>query len=343
VIPGPVDYPTLAPLTSGDALAGGAFVVAVDDTVTAGRLLRFRVDFTATGGFYSRDTVELICGVPTVVAADGASSGIGQWTTSTWGIVAGDPGHPSRYFADSPPGPYLSGANNPLTHIATLNLSAGVHAYALYDARWQFQSDYDCGLIEASLDGAAWTPVAATGSSRGRSVSGGTQPAGQPVYDGARNLWRGERADLSAFTGTLGGAVRLRYRVLANTSTQLAGLDFDSLRVVVYDPAAQPTPVAVGDGALPARLELAAPAPDPVRGPARFAFALPAAGAVRLELFDLQGRRIATLAEMTLSAGHHVRNWDGRDARGHSVPAGVYLARLSGAVGAATRRFVVLR
>ncbi|MEK7331282.1 MAG: M14 family metallopeptidase, partial [Candidatus Eisenbacteria bacterium] len=47
VFPGAVTYPTLAPLTSGDALAGGAFLVAVDDTVTAGRLLRFRVDFTA--------------------------------------------------------------------------------------------------------------------------------------------------------------------------------------------------------------------------------------------------------------------------------------------------------
>jgi carboxypeptidase T len=343
VIPGSVAYPTLAPLTSGDALAGGAFQIAVDDTVTAGRLLRFRVEFTATGDFYSRDTVELICGVPTLVAAEDASSGLGQWTTGSWGIVSGDPVHPSLYFADSPSGAYANGVNNPLTHIATLDLSAGVHAYALYDARWQFESDYDCGLIEASLDGVAWTPLRATGSSLGSSISGGTQPAGQPVYDGARNLWRGERADLSAFTGSLGGAVRLRYRVLSDAGSQLAGLDFDSLRVVVYDPATQPGPVAVGEGPPTSRIELAAPAPDPVRGPARFAFTLPAAGAVRLELFDLQGRRVATLADAVLPAGRHVSDWDGRDPGGHRVSAGVYLARLSGAMGGATRRFIVLR
>src|SRR5207247_3171928 len=139
-------------------------------------------------------------------------------------------------------------------HIATLDLSTGVHAYALYDARWQFESDDDCGLIEASLDGVTWTPVAATGTSLGR--TGGVQPNGKPVYDGARNLWRGERADLSAFTGSLGGAVRLRYRVLSDAGSQLAGLDFDSLRVVVYDPAAQPSLVAVGDYPSPARLQL---------------------------------------------------------------------------------------
>jgi hypothetical protein len=340
VIPGAVAYPTLAPLTSGDALSGGAFLVVVDDTVTAGRLLRFGVDFSALGGFFARDTVELLCGAPTVVAADDASSGLGQWTTFGWGIVTGDPSHPSRYFADSPSVAYADAANNPLTHIATLDLSAGVHAYALYDARWQFESDFDCGLIEASLDGITWTPLASTGSSLGR--PGGVQPVGMPVYDGARNLWRGERADLSAFTGPLGGAVRLRYRVISDGGSRLAGLDLDSLRVVLYDPAAQPSPVAVGDGPAPVRLELAPPAPDPVRGPARFAFALPVAGAVRLELFDLQGRRVVTLVEAVLPAGRHACGWDGRDDGGRSAPAGVYLARLSGAAGVASRRFAVL-
>jgi hypothetical protein len=179
VLTGAIGYPTLAPLTSGDALGGGTFMIAVDDTVTPGRLLRFSADFSAPGGFFSRDTVELVCGVPTVVAADGASSGLGQWTPGTWGIVADDPGHPSRYFADSPAGAYGDNANNALTLIGPLNLSAGVHAYAFYDARWQFESDYDCAVIEASLNGTTWVPLTATGSSRG--TTGGVQPVGQPA------------------------------------------------------------------------------------------------------------------------------------------------------------------
>ena len=352
VLSGAVPYPTLAPLTSGDALSGGAFLVAVDDTVTPGRLLRLRVDFGAPDGFFSRDTVELVCGLPTVVAIHTGAPLPGEWTTTSWGTVAGDPAHPSTYYADSPSGPYPDQANNPLTRVATLDLSPGVHAYAVYDARWQFESDFDCGLIEASLDGTSWAPVRATGSSLGQ--SGGVQPVGQPVYDGARYLWREERADLSPFSGSLGSAVRLRYRVLSDAGSRLDGFNFDSLRVLVYDPAAQPTPVAVGDAASPVRLELSPPLPDPVRGSARFTFALPVAGDVTLELFDAQGRHVRTLAAASLPAGRYVRMWDARDEAGRAVPSGVYLARLSssgvsssgratdGATGMASRRLVVL-
>ena len=340
VVSGPASYPTLGPLSSADALDSGAFLVAVDDTVTPGRLLRLRVDFGAAGGFFSRDTVELVSGLPTVVASHDGTAGLPDWTTTSWGLVTTDPGHPSPYYADSPAGAYADNSDNPLTRVGTLDLSSGVHAYAFYDARWQFESDYDCGLIEASLDGSTWTPLPATGSSRG--VSGGVQPVGQLVYDGARYRWRRERADLSAFTGAQGTAVRLRYRVRSDTGSRLAGLDMDSLRVMVYDPAAQPSPVAVGDGPLPASFELAAPSPDPVRGPARFAFALPAPGTVRLELFDLQGRHVATLARGTLPAGRYTRAWDGRDDAGRPAPAGIYLALLAGDAGRAARRFVVL-
>ena len=348
VLSGAVSYPTLAPLASGDALSGGAFLVAVDDTVTPGRLLRLRVDFSAPDGFFSRDTVELVCGVPTVVAIHSGAPLPGEWTTTSWGTVAGDPVHPSTYYADSPSGTYADQSDNPLTRVATLDLSPGVHAYAVYDARWQFESDYDCGLIEASLDGVGWTPVRATGSSLGQSA--GTQPPGEPVYDGARYLWREERADLSPFTGSLGSAVRLRYRVLSDVGSRLDGFNFDSLRVLLYDPAVQPTPVAVGDAQLPVRLELSPPVPDPVRSSARFAFALPVAGDVTLALFDALGRHVRTLAAGSLPAGRYVRVWDARDEAGRAVPSGVYLARLSSSAGSATvgatgmtsRRLVVL-
>jgi flagellar hook assembly protein FlgD len=100
--------------------------------------------------------------------------------------------------------------------------------------------------------------------------------------------------------------------------------------------------VAVGDGVASARLELAAPAPTPVRDGARFTFALPAEGPVRLQLFDLMGRAVRTLADGTLPAGRWVRGWDGRDEFGRIAPPGVYLARLESAAGSATRRFIVL-
>ena len=57
-------------------------------------------------------------------------------------------------------------------------------------------------------------------------------------------------------------------------------------------------------------------------------FELPIATPVRLEVFDLQGRRIATLAEASFPAGFHTVSWDRRDATGVRVKPGIYLYRL---------------
>ena len=56
----------------------------------------------------------------------------------------------------------------------------------------------------------------------------------------------------------------------------------------------------------------------------------------RIELFDITARRIRSLAAGTASEG--LTEWNGRDARGTRVPAGVYFARLiSGSIHVQTR------
>jgi hypothetical protein len=329
--------PTLGPLESAGPSDLATFVVSADDTVTPGRLLRFQVDFTAPDGFFSRDTVEVLCGTPTLLFADGASSGVGNWT-GKW-TVASDPSHPSTYFVDSP-GIYKSKDNSPFTLNLPLTLDHGVHAYLLFKGRWEFETDYDCGLVEASLDGTNWSPVPATGTSLG--VGGGVQPVGQPVFDGTRLLWRADRADLSAFTGPAGAAARLRFRVLSDQGGRFDGFSIDSIRVVVFDPAQQPTPVAVGAPSPAAIVWLRSPAPNPARGNMRIGFGLPRETEARLEVFDLGGRRVRRLAAATLPAGSYEHGWDLRDDSGRLVPAGVYLLALSAAGERCTRRLVVM-
>lgn len=98
------------------------------------------------------------------------------------------------------------------------------------------------------------------------------------------------------------------------------------------------------DGAAPTpAMAFAPPSPNPARSLARFAFTLPRAGAVRLELLDAQGRRVRTLLDGDAVAGLHELAWDLRDERGGAVAAGLYFARLAHAGVAETRRFVVTR
>ena len=99
-------------------------------------------------------------------------------------------------------------------------------------------------------------------------------------------------------------------------------------------------PVAVGPGVTPGSLALSAPAPNPSRGTVRLALDLPSAGPIDAAVFDLAGRRVATLAAGRLEAGRHDLVWDGRDLAGRAAPAGVYFARVSSRDGARSRSIV---
>jgi hypothetical protein len=97
----------------------------------------------------------------------------------------------------------------------------------------------------------------------------------------------------------------------------------------------------VGAPAAPAvaAVRLAPPAPNPARGPVRFAIEAPAAEAVTLDLLDVAGRRIAR-TRLGGGSTHRSWRWDGRDAAGLATPAGIYRVRIEGPSGSATRTFV---
>jgi subtilisin family serine protease len=68
--------------------------------------------------------------------------------------------------------------------------------------------------------------------------------------------------------------------------------------------------------------------PNPSRDHASLQFAIPRAAVVSLELFTVDGRSVARLVDGRLAASQHALAWDGRDASGRAVTAGIYFARL---------------
>lgn len=73
---------------------------------------------------------------------------------------------------------------------------------------------------------------------------------------------------------------------------------------------------------------LAGAYPNPFRDDAAVHFDLAREGDVTLEVFDLRGARVRTLAHGAMAAGRHHVAWDGRDAGGRRMPGGVYLVRM---------------
>jgi hypothetical protein len=344
-VPGPTAaYGSIAARSAMPAPTGEWFTIAADDTVTPGRVLRFQLTFTSTdGALYSRDTVDVVCGTPTVRAQDDGGSGLGQWSTSGWGTEAATAFMPSTHFSDSPGVFYPANMNRFFTLAAPLDLSQGVHAYVFHRTVWDYEKTYDGARFEASLDGVNWTPVPATETTPGAGVADATLEAGVPSVTGNRHLPRLERVDLSAFAGPGATAVRFRVRATSDIGLQFDGMALDDIAFALYDPAAQPVPTATGDSAIPSQLVLAAPVPNPAHGRVAFAFALPHTGSARLEVFDLAGRRVRVLATGPRLAGRYVQGWDLADDTGRPAPAGVYLARLTTEAGARVRRLAVLR
>lgn len=93
------------------------------------------------------------------------------------------------------------------------------------------------------------------------------------------------------------------------------------------------------DGTAPTEAILESAFPNPFRTETSVRFAVERVQAVRLELFDVLGRRVAVLYEGTAAAGQPV------EARvdGQGLPAGVYVARLSGEGVQLTRRLTLVR
>lgn len=68
--------------------------------------------------------------------------------------------------------------------------------------------------------------------------------------------------------------------------------------------------------------------PNPFHPRTTIRYAVPADGRVRLEIFDVGGRRVRTLVDRWVPGGEHRAIWDGRDEYGGAAASGAYFYRL---------------
>ena len=97
-----------------------------------------------------------------------------------------------------------------------------------------------------------------------------------------------------------------------------------------------------GSTALPTDFALGQNYPNPFNPSTIIPYQLPTAGHVRLDVFNVLGQRLATLVDAERSAGAHTTQWDGTDAAGRAVGAGVYIYRLSSGGMTESQRMVLV-
>jgi hypothetical protein len=181
--------------------------------------------------------------------------------------------------------------------------------------------------IEHQADGSVWAWIAA--GPLGVVIADVTDPVNMTVvasYDTPDFAW-----DVLLHRG---------FAWVADGASGLWQLEVTGGPAPRLQPASGATAIA-GAGPALGGLELAA-FPNPSRGAATVSFTLPQAGVAAIAVYDVAGRRLARVADGELAAGRHSVTWDGRDASGRPVAAGVYLLRLEAGGVAETRRVVRL-
>ena len=167
-----------------------------------------------------------------------------------------------------------------------------------------------------------------TASAEGSVFSVQRTPASRRAYREIREIEAGPGEldfmyfDLSCLPGSA-----YRYRVVYRPACGDACILFETARYV-----AAATPTALH----PNR-------PNPFSAVTELRFSVGERSKTSLAIYDVEGRLVRLLADTTLEAGSYRATWNGRDAAGRSVTAGVYFCRLMAGEETISRKLILVR
>jgi choice-of-anchor B domain-containing protein len=190
--------------------------------------------------------------------------------------------------------------------------------------RWYSMSspgEPDSMLVELSVDGAAWVTA--------RSIRE-SDPA-----------WRFESVRVKDHL-TPGAATQIRFVAQDDGPGGIVEAGIDDVTIwdasLVPGPPVPPTPPAPEAPAV-----LDTPRPNPARASATTWLRLARPGTARVDVFDVAGRRVATLWDGPAPAGALPLEWRGEDARSGRAASGVYWIRATAEGRVLLRRVVWVR
>jgi hypothetical protein len=104
-----------------------------------------------------------------------------------------------------------------------------------------------------------------------------------------------------------------------------------------------PVATGVGDTPAPLAFQLHQNVPNPFSPNTRIDFDLTGSVDVNVSVYDVRGRRIATLVQGRLGSGPHSVMWDGKSESGVVAASGIYWCVLKTPAGHTTKKMVLLR
>ncbi len=188
----------------------------------------------------------------------------------------------------------------------------------------------------------------------------GWEPVGYLLERGYRDAFRSQHPLLRGYTkdtrsflpATVGPFMRIDFLldspgyVWSPVSSEVVtdGLaDSGSDHYAVCAVFRRPGWAAAGEDARATTVPSGPVGPNPLIVPGALRYHLARPGDVTLELFAVDGRRIASLEQGWRPAGLHEARWDGCDRAGAPIVPGMYYVRIAGVGGAGSGRALLVR
>ena len=83
--------------------------------------------------------------------------------------------------------------------------------------------------------------------------------------------------------------------------------------------------------------------PNPFNYRTIIKYNLPEKGNVSINIFDVIGRKVTSLADQEQSSGEHYILWDGKDSSGNAVASGIYLYNIKYRNKSVSKKMLLIR
>jgi hypothetical protein len=178
---------------------------------------------------------------------------------------------------------------------------------------------WDGGIVEISTDGGySWTQITPSGGYPHLIYPNSASPfPGDTPAWGMTSGWEQATFDLSSYTGS----AIIRFQFGSDGYTTEEGWYIDDVEVTADLASVKIDPEDMEP--VPVRFALRISGANPVRGQAMVSFDVPSTAEVAVEVFDVQGRVVSTLANTVFAPGSYDMEWDSTK----SSP-GVYFVRM---------------
>jgi len=288
--------------------------------------------FSPPGNIPPNDFFRFYVATSSIVFVD-STMNLNNWTsTGGWDITTEKFTSPPYSITDSPGGNYPLNSNASLTSNGSINLNlidtTIIGAELGFQAQWDIEEDYDYAQVLISTnDGTNWIPLEGQYTKPGNGIP---QPDGEPIYEGTQLNWVKETIDLNNF---LGEEIKLQFLFRSDGFISEDGFYVDDINVIVLLVTdVEKIASTIKD------YKLSQNYPNPFNPTTTVEYQILKIGFVTLKVYDILGKKVATLVNEEKSAGRYEFVFNAT-----ALPSGIYFYQLTSGSFVETKKMILLK